>query len=255
MHGDRVLAVTICSAPKTPGGTGDYAASKSMNSVLPSESWARLLDNRRRAFAMLRDSAAEFMGRPIGQIPVNGALRDGPDLGGRGRGLYLPAIVRYDGGFYRALGDPNARFARVSTGMGVRLVILSGLYGLLLPTEPIQEYDYYATWDAGIYGLWAAPSGNTDALRGYIARQGIGLVLDLTGIEVYRATVDWGALAQAGAHVLRAEATLPGDEGLDVLGAFASNVLLDSNPELPEALQDGAAFPFGDAGVRLLSVG
>ena len=256
MRQERVLAVTICSKEKTGGGISRYSSSGSLKEVLPHDSWTRLVEARDSALGMLRDSQVRPVGmvHRIGEIDVNRALRRGPDLGGQDTGTYLPAVVRYAGGYYRALGDPTVRLRRVAERPVVDMLILSGLYGLVRPTELIQEYDYYACWDDRIYELWRDRSGATEALISYIQAVGAGLVLDLTGIDAYRALVRWQDLIAAGANVLRAEPSLAGDEGLDLLGLFTSEWLLGSDGALCAAFNDGATFPCGNERVRLLAI-
>lgn len=116
-----VMILIPCSDKKTPGGTSVYDASTSIYSMLPPELRERLL--------ACRAELAALAGLPLG-----------PDFGNNQRPAieYLPACERYRGKLYRAA---NITIDDIKRWPEKRVVIMSALYGMLLPEEMIRDYD------------------------------------------------------------------------------------------------------------------
>ena len=100
-----VLFLTNCSLTKAPGGSAEYDEGQAITSVLPNSLGDRLLERRARIFQLVK-SASDFywQGTPVSELAFNQELTSGPDLGGRHTATYLPALDRYEGRFFQALG-------------------------------------------------------------------------------------------------------------------------------------------------------
>ena len=79
----------------------------------------------------------ELQGNLLSEHNFNRALNKGTDFGGHHTADYLPAVHRYDGRFFLALGTDGRKNL---DGSRHHTLFLSGLYGLLCPSEPIQLY-------------------------------------------------------------------------------------------------------------------
>jgi pimeloyl-ACP methyl ester carboxylesterase len=104
-----------------------------------------LLDKRRYIYSILRDGKLfdnfERGGERRHQ-PGNADLVYGLDLGGSDEaGKYMPARARYTGRLYKKIElDAWENYATQSIA---RVLIMSGLYGLIEPSEEIQNYDVH----------------------------------------------------------------------------------------------------------------
>jgi hypothetical protein len=118
------------------GGSLDYDPNSSVLAHVSQDSAQALKLGRRAVQGLLGDRSVTRQGKALADLPYNNDLRDGPDLGGTARGgIYLSAVQRYRGRFFERLGSEGKR--RLLDGPHY-VLILSGLYGLLSPTEPIQ---------------------------------------------------------------------------------------------------------------------
>jgi len=130
-------------------------------------------------------------------------LSEGADLGGNSKiqAALMPARERYDGNLYRRI-DP-ALWPDPSLS-GLEVVIVSALYGLLTPLEPIRHYDAWMDQKIGErirLSRWWKQRSLGSMLAEYLARSGAAVVHDflsasysvvgadldgLDGIEVVR---------------------------------------------------------------------
>ena len=78
-----------------------------------------------------------WQGVALPELVYNRHLASGPDFGGDSRPRYRPAVERYGGRFFLGLGSDRAGALRASPH---HLLLLSGLYGVVRPFEPIQLY-------------------------------------------------------------------------------------------------------------------
>ncbi len=239
-----ILIVTICSDRKQPGGYVRCDPAPLLRTWTNDEE-RNLLTRRKKAWELLRTTPEIRDGRKIRDIPCNKALCDGGDFGGIADASYLPAIQRYNGRFYRALGTPDARLELVRKSPH-HMLILSGLYGLVAPDESIQDYSCHVTDDGRITGVWAWDHGLTSLLLAYARRCGIKRIFDLTGDEDYRRLIRWKEVEQQFQvfHALSlrrfSEKTLP------ALGSLARQHLLLVTPQELMDLQEGQTFACED---------
>jgi len=197
------LILTICSNHKRGGGRAYDANACKIADLLPNmkhkiysarlSAWNNIIKNR-----IKRDDT------PLMEMSYNEGLVKGPDIrvGEKGKGRYLPAQKRYDGRFYKALGESvGDQFPlKVGAGFENHFLIVSGLYGVLTPTEPIQRYSCNVQDEPDIRKRWkkADDSGIgllTRILIAYIQRFDITRVFDLMGDDSYRHLVDWDAIS------------------------------------------------------------
>lgn len=177
------------SASKRPGG--DPAWRRQVTALALLGEAGAGLGEARRALAELVGEAA------------------GPDLGGDGhRRAYLPALERYDGPLYEAAG-----LSSLSTGDRETMrrcgLIVSGLYGLLAPVEPIRDHD--VTMDTELpdgqpVRQWWREHALGDVLRAYVSENAVadvycflsaGHIEAIGGLESLGATVHQLAGEQA----------------------------------------------------------
>ena len=100
----------------------------------------------------------------------------------------MPAMVRYRGRFYREL-DPE--------GLGVldesshHWLIVSALYGILTPEEPIQRYSCHTLDDAEITEIWTKGGLLTSLLLEYVRVFQVGLIVNLMADASYHDIFNW----------------------------------------------------------------
>jgi len=244
-----ILIVTICSDHKQPGGYTGYDPAPLLKAWTNSEK-QDLLARRKRALQLLRTTPEIRDGRMVKDIACNKALQDGGDFGGVAEAPYLPALQRYDGRFCKALGEPNARLELVRQSPH-HMLILSGLYGVVAPDEPIQDYSLHVTDDGRITEVWTRDHSLTALLLACVRRHSIKRIFDLTGDENYRHLICWSEVARQ-AQVFHAfsrrrfsEKTLP------ALGSLAGRYLLLVSPQELMSLQEGEILPCIDDEILL----
>ena len=104
-----VLFVVACSLTKATGGTATFDQGATIASA--ARRHAERLAARRdevREFVKNRESA-DWQGIPLRSLDYNRDLVKGLEFGGRKSGAYLPALDRYEGRFFQALGDTGTR--------------------------------------------------------------------------------------------------------------------------------------------------
>ena len=250
MSDSPILIVTICSRCKKSGGREGYDTS-SMQKTWASEETQRL--RRRRDQVLQRLQACETVrdSLMVKDMPSNRALLRGPDFGGDASPEYLPAVQRYNGDFYQALGSVESRLELVTTVSAPHMLIISTLYGLLAPDELIQDYDCYIKDDAEIATLWTVNHYLTDLLRSYVRQHRIQRIFELAGDDDYRQMVCWPSLSRT-AQVLHVSGTdSAGAQSLPALGSFARQHLFGASVEELLGMQNGQSFPTRNGGVVL----
>ena len=221
---NSVLFLTVCSLTKASGGAPAYDEGLAITSLLPSKLKARLLERREEARCLVRgERELDWQGISLSDLEFNRDLRGGADFGGRHNAAYLPAVYRYDGRFFQALGSEGRR--KIAEGEYPTL-FLSGLYGLLLPTDPVQLYS--CPLSDQISKLWRSDSLLTDILCEYIKRRDILRIFDLTAIGDYSQLIDWARIADTQTEVLHcADSMAPGDYALTSFGRLLGTTMLD----------------------------
>lgn len=210
-----VLFLVACSLTKEQGGTAGFDRGATIAAAVPRHADA-LASRRREVHGLVTSSEGEdWQGVALKDLAYNRGLARGVDLGGRKSARYLPALDRYQGRFFQALGDaePARRRAKGNT------LIVSGLYGLLRASEPIQLYS--CPLSPEVAEVWRRDGLLTDILRAYIERNGILRVVDLTAMEAYRRLIHWDRVAAGGIDVLHCFDTMAaGESALTSFGRF-----------------------------------
>ena len=204
-----VLFLTNCSLTKSPDGGTEYDEGQAITSVLAGPLGDRLLKRRASVFQLIKQATDfDWQGTPASKLEFNRELTSGPDLGGRHTATYLPALDRYQGRFFKALGVEGKQRLVESKH---HTLFLSGLYGLLRPMEPVQLYS--CPLAPRVAELWRKDALLTEVLCDYIERFEIAHIIDLTAIDAYRQLIDWNKVAETNAEVLH---------GFDVMAAGES---------------------------------
>lgn len=134
--GSDTLMIFPCCAEKRPGGVYIENNSRPLQQWLPNASYQQLLTAR----AQLLNELLTDHKYVSGKYTKNKSLHFGPDFGRDDQqGLYITSIDRYNGTFYKT-ANKEIKSAITSTTQP-HLLILSALYGLLHPADPIQDYN------------------------------------------------------------------------------------------------------------------
>ena len=221
----KVLFLTNCSLTKEIGGGTDYYdEGRAITSALPDDLRGRLLKQRANVLQLVRNATDfDWQDTPVSELEYNRDLSSGKDLGGRHAAVYLPALDRYKGRFFQALGSAGKRRLVES---GHHTLFLSGLYGLLRLTEPIQLYS--CPLAPQVAKRWREGALLTDVLCEYIRRFEIARIIDLTAIDAYRQLIDWKKVAATRTDVLHClDVMAAGDYALTSFGRCLAEELLD----------------------------
>lgn len=144
---DRLIVIA-CSHGKRAGG--HRLEGPSPVAWIPQESLRqRIISKRNYVYTILKEAKLEDgfeRGGNRAHQPANLALIHGRDLGGvvGDDGSYLPAFQRYNGRIYVPITEASWQSYFNNVGR-VRVLIMSGLYGLVEPDEQIQNYDVHLT--------------------------------------------------------------------------------------------------------------
>lgn len=233
----RTLFLISCSDRKRRGGTATYEDQSGVRSLLSIAARERLDSGRRAAFQVVKDGSLRDAERSRGsRAQGNRALGDGPDLGGESAGTsiqYLPAHTRYEGRFYDAVSEVLRSREDMSWGLSWAndrgTLIVSGLYGLVTPSELIQMYDCHLgdmTRDQEPLVAYWQPIV-TEVLKDVVRTHGFRRVVDLLSENLYQNVVDWSLLRRAGCAVYhRGFLRLEWTDALENLGRFYAHECL-----------------------------
>ena len=235
----KILILAICSFTKTTGGVADYHEQDTIISRLSQKAKNTLLQNRADVWYLIKLSdRIDWQGVPASELAFNQNLVQGIDLGGHDKpARYLPALQRYDGRFFQTLGGGDDRLQLLRSRH--HILFISGLYGLVIPAEPIQLYS--CPLSPQVAGVWTRDHVLTDVLIDYVAKHGISRIFDLTAVDAYRKLIDWSAVSsQTETDVLHCFYTMgSGDYALipfgqltrDYLSKAPESELLSMKPE------------------------
>ena len=160
-------------------------------------------------------------------LDYNRDLVKGLEFGGWKSGAYLPALDRYEGRFFQALG--NTGTARC--GSNDNLLIVSALYGLVRTSEPMQLYSCPLLAD--VAAIWLRGGLLTDIVRACVDRTNVLRVFDLTTMHAYRRLIDWERVASDRTDVLPTfDSMAAGESALTSFGRFFRYLLSLGDDEL-----------------------
>ncbi len=225
----NILLITICSNSKLRGGESKYNPNKSFLSLLENHS-KELLTRRQKVYKLLKSREPKRDGMDIKDLPFNQNLNLGRDLGGTASAEYMPAYKRYTGRFYKELIISGKSLLQTTKH---HTLIISSLYGLLLPQEMIQTYSCHLPDYDGIVSVWEKDNFVTSLVLAYIRHFKIKLVFDLTAQEIYRNLINWERVRKKSSVLHAFGEQNAGPATLPALGTFArKNLLNKSNEEL-----------------------
>ena len=138
----------------------------------------------------------------------------------------MPAIDRYKGRFFLALDAESRQQCKADQ----RTLVLSGLYGMLLGGELIQEYSCPLTPD--VADIWQEDNLLTDTLCAYVQQNRIACVVDLTAMEAYRRLIDWQTVANQAGVMHCFDTAAAGDSALTAFGGVFRQLLWMDAEEL-----------------------
>jgi cytoplasmic iron level regulating protein YaaA (DUF328/UPF0246 family) len=195
---DKTLFLISCSDHKKSGGEPYLSSALTVADHLKDVTKQELFNTRRRVRSWIADRRLVDKEKKQGNRatdPRNRKLTKGPDFGeSAGNASYLRACQRYEGRFFQ---DEIETSWDGAWKTGTWTVILSGLYGFVLPHEPIQNYschfaDRVDTDVNALLSLWQRVL--TDMLLQLIETLKPDRVVDLLSEETYQEAVDWGHL-------------------------------------------------------------
>jgi pimeloyl-ACP methyl ester carboxylesterase len=254
---DRLILIS-CSHGKERGGkkfSGPPPAG-----WIPQETLRqRVISKRTYVYSLVRDAklADGFQrGGNRAHQTANMSLRYGPDLGGTSVSnedwLYMPASQRYNGRCYAQVTD-KAWNAIPDLRGRVKVLIMSGLYGLIEPEEWIQDYDVHLTDTneengQSVSSMWTELF--TESITSYIKQAYTGRkvhIFNLLCDHHYVDAVQWHALSRDCSIFHLASPTLGDTKLLPPAGAILNSFLLDPD-RLDKLDRDHRKYPLSDFG-------
>lgn len=205
------LILTICSNRKSENRErNEYNrnARTVASVILENDLRQKLSEARKQAFEHIKNSK-DKEGYSVAH-PSNEELKCGPDIdfdSKKRMGFYMPALKRYHGKFYKnfksEVGNIDLCIQRMRNDSEDHLLIVSGLYGLLTTSEPIQTYDCYVENGSAIQQLWKKDDLLTELVLSYMCECGINRVFDFMADDSYRHLIDWELIKEADNTVFR----------------------------------------------------
>ena len=224
-------------------GSAEYRMEDSiLGQNLDDDTRYSLVHSRQYVIHRLKNGGLTWQNADLKDSHFNQALTPGGDFGNdaaQSGASYIPAIERYDGDFYTGLGEEGKERLLAS---GHHILIVSGLYGLVSPLEPVQMYDCILDEHNPNFEIWKLDGCLTRVLADYIRKNNIRRVFEFTSIDDYRNVIDWGSLKSTISsvevfHCLYKHAD--GQKGLRSLGKFVGNTFLDLSEDQVFRIQPG----------------
>lgn len=220
-----VLFLTICSFRKAEEGFPYYNEGDTIYARYLPDYRDEIVSRRKEIFGALKQGMILFDKANQKDHPYNLNLVCGRDFGGSEEGFYLPALWRYEGRFYQSL---KVRGKKAVLNSGHHFLILSGLYGLITPIDPVQLYSVPLYDDDPVQQIWRDDDFLTRVLFDYVRSQGIRRIFDFTGIYYYRDLINWqlfkGMVAESGIDCAILHVFSPVGAGDNVLSAFGESI-------------------------------
>jgi cytoplasmic iron level regulating protein YaaA (DUF328/UPF0246 family) len=237
MEKSRVLILIICSNTKKAGGVPNWDRDQSILARLPPASSNLLAQGRSRVLDWIKKTEVTRNRVRIADMAPNRGLVHGPDLGGTlVGGLYRPAAERLSGRLFAKLEKEGTSLL---TSTVHHVLILSGLYGIVMPQESIQDYQCHIEDSRFLHNSWTRDDLLTRVLLDYLKRHVITHVFDLTAQNSYRRLIAWTRVrfqCQAVLHCFGSQSA--GNASLIPLGFMAAQMLSMAESELLEMRPD-----------------
>ncbi|MCK9306772.1 MAG: peroxide stress protein YaaA [Methanoculleus sp.] len=220
-----VLFLAICSFRKAEEGFPYYIEDNTICARFLPDHRDQIASRRKEVFKALRQGKIFFDKANQKGHPYNQSLAQGRDFGGSEAGFYLPALWRYEGRFYESL---KTRGKKAMLNSGHHFLILSGLYGIITPVDPVQLYSIPLYDDDPVQRIWRDDDFLTKVLFDYVRSQAIRRIFDFTGIYYYRDLINWqrfkGMVAESGINCDILHVFSPVGAGDNALPAFGESI-------------------------------
>ncbi len=154
------------------------------------ENKQRIKENRQKIFEYLKNNEIKWYGCDA-ELVLNKNLKFGGDFFGDDRNArYLPAVLRFTGGFYSGFGSHGRRELLKCKH---HVLILSALYGLLTPFELIQYYACQFGDKNLAYDVWTKNDVLSRILTDYIQKYNISRIFNFTycSVVAYHECINW----------------------------------------------------------------
>ncbi len=228
----KILFVTLGSLTKLPGGVSEYMERFSITSWAPEETGDLLLRTRAKALSWVKKTKEEWKGASISELDYNQSLVRGRDFGGNDeRARYHPALHRFQGRFFQTLGEKGK--GKLANSSRHHVLFICGLYGLMMPLEPIQLYSCPVERNLSVSKFWTEGGVLTNILIAYIREHEISRVFDLTAMSARRNLISWAKVRkEVDGNVFHCIGNMsPGDHLLVPFGYLMRDYMLDASEE------------------------
>ena len=237
----RILFIIIGSNHKTRGGESRYEETQSLSCLLPHHS-KELLHRRKEAFDLLQSGKPFRDSMAVKDYPFNAYLMNGKEFGGTASARYMEAVRRFDGRFYQEISQKDAgRLSRFRTSVH-HFLILTPLYGLVLPQEPIQAHNFHLPDHDDISRLWKRGGFLTSLVLAYIDKFDIKKVFDFTASHVYRQLLNWTRISKKFEVLHAFGSENAGPDLLPALGKLLESKFLSESEDVLLGLASGKSF-------------
>ena len=242
MRKNSFLFLLPCSNTKEEGGTCVYNTTSSTLKYLSENIANKIYDGRRNCYNIIKTHQITRFGHRISDDDYNKHLIEGRDISiialETEEASYLPAIQRYAGRIYSALGKERLQLANQTES---HILIISGLYGILKPDELIQLYSLNVNDSPEIWRNWTRNDIITSALLEYIKKNNIMHLANLLSVRSYSQLINWDRLGKTDQlkiyHPFSTQFT--GDTFHPVLGKYLRTFLQMKELELIKLFNEG----------------
>jgi Peroxide stress protein YaaA/Thioesterase domain len=236
---DRLLLIA-CSHTKRDEGDA-FAGPMPAGWIAQESLRDRVIARRSYIYGILKDAKIEDgfeRGGNRAHQAANRNLRHGPDFGGTNvpgeEGQYMVASRRYNGRIYNYITG-HAWESYLQNQDQIRVLIMSGLYGLLEPTEWIQNYDVHLTdthKDSGVSISSNWSELYTECLESYVRsayKQRTVKIFDFLGDHHYVNAIRWHTLPKECSVFHFASPTVDDVNLLAPAGTIINTIFLNPN--------------------------
>lgn len=194
MRESRILLLALCSNQKVQGGDEFKPEVPSLCNILPDRA-DEIRARRSSALNLILGGSIDRDSVKLNQMQFNSRLVRGPEFGGTQSktALYLPSETRYAGSFYTSVKKNSER---ILSETHHHVLIVSALYGLVLPDELIQVYSCHIEDHSALAATWTKDEFLTSLLLSYMHRFTIDRVVELISQDVYRELINWSRVSQ-----------------------------------------------------------
>ncbi|MCM8803353.1 MAG: peroxide stress protein YaaA [Candidatus Omnitrophica bacterium] len=206
-----ILYLIPCSNHKRRDNiTSEYQIKHSILNYLDIDEKDYLKNSRNKIFKLIKEDERLI------KRPSNKYLKEGPDLGGKEKCDYTPAMRRYKGRIFEKIKE------EIWKDRKHEVLIMSGLYGFVLPEELIQNYNVDLV-DSRIKKEWECIL--TFVVENFCKTKRIDMIVNLLAVETYIELINWKYLEGNGFSIYHVfgEENLIGDGLLQSIGDFLKN--------------------------------